>query len=126
MKHLKTLSLLNNIFAALLGLAALCFFGASAYFMTASGGSQDTRLLSVGFFAGLGVVWICFAVFAWILADQVREAKWRIPQTVLAGLQVASFPLGTSYAIYALWVCWFNEPTKRAFEDSGAQPEPRV
>jgi hypothetical protein len=37
---------------------------------------------------------------------------------VLAVLQVSSFPIGTAYAIYAFWVCWMNEPTKRAFASS--------
>ena len=37
----------------------------------------------------------------------------RLPTNML------SFPFGTIYAGYALWVCWMNEDTKRAFEAGG-------
>jgi len=46
----------------------------------------------------------------------VGSGRGRIPQTLLALTQLTSFPFGTGYALYALWVCWVDEDAKRAFD----------
>jgi len=62
--------------------------------------------------AGLGVLHLLTGFW-------VSAGRGRIAQTSLAILQLASFPVGTAYALYALWVVWVNDASAKKFERPG-------
>lgn len=51
-----------------------------------------------------------------VQARSVPNGRGRIGQSALAPLHLLSFPVGTAYSLYALWVCWVNSPTKTKFD----------
>jgi len=51
----------------------------------------------------------------------VGSGRGRVAQSLLASMQLMSFPVGTAYACYALYVCWVDEGAKRKF-DSAIKP----
>ena len=53
-----------------------------------------------------------------IVGYLVGAQRGRIFQTFLALVHVTSFPIGTAYAGYALWLCWINEKTRLAFNSA--------
>jgi hypothetical protein len=46
----------------------------------------------------------------------VTAGRARGLQTTLAMLHIANFPLGTVYALYALWCCWMDPKTTAIFD----------
>ncbi len=44
------------------------------------------------------------------------RGKRRVLQTVLALVHLINLPVGTAFAVYTLWVCWFHQPTKVFFD----------
>ncbi len=116
MEHLRLLEIVNYFAAALVGLAGLSggavLIAMGVWTAATDGGDPEPMLAS-----GLAVLLVLglLAVIHLVAARRVREARWRIPQTILALLHLASFPLGTAYGGYALWVCWFHEESRARF-----------
>ena len=121
MDHLKYLSWVNYFFGAM----ALLSFGllllgmlASVGLTLSAGGEISAVLPSV---IGLGVgslVLLVVSILHFLAGSGVAKGRRRGLQTVLAVLTLPNCP-GLFYGIYALWVCWGNEPTKHAFEEGG-------
>ncbi len=108
--HIVVLRTLNAFFAVLsLGVGATSF-GLWTYpllaeapadgWMAAMGG-----LITVVMF-GLGAAHVTLAL-------GMGEGRGRGLQTLLAIALLMTFPFGTAYALYALWVCWANPQTRR-------------
>jgi hypothetical protein len=133
-QHLSTLRVLNYAMAAIYALAtllsvaitiAIAIWGWPAIH-EAMALEQDPAAPPPAVVAGavlaiFGVVVLILLVECVLLVlagRAVGQGRGRILQTVLAVLTIASFPVGTAYAIYALWVCWSNPPTRAAFEQS--------
>jgi hypothetical protein len=117
MDHLGTLRSANLVMAVLVGLVGALFAG-----IWGIGGIlaiRDGEPMGWLFLIGAILFGALFGVFSWAhgrVARRVGEGRGRIPQTALAIFHLASFPLGTLYGIYALWVCWMNEATKTVFD----------
>ena len=56
-------------------------------------------------------------VFFWTLGSKIGNGQWRTGQIIAAGLSLASFPLGTVYGAYALWVL-FSEKGGAEFREA--------
>lgn len=116
MSHLKSLKIFNFVLGAYSVVVGLLFFvmfvipGLWAWW-----DGEDAGLLAVA----VGV--LCFLLIAGIGAAHVvvgylvGTGRGRVAQTWLAAMQLMSFPMGTVYALYALWVCWANEDSARRF-----------
>ncbi|CAG0987962.1 hypothetical protein ARNL5_02992 [Anaerolineae bacterium] len=117
MAHLKTLKIVNFVIGAytfVLGLLLLVMFvipGLWGYF-----DGQDEALIAVlvGIVAfllvgGLGALHI-------VIGYLVGSGRGRVGQTLLASMQLMSFPVGTAYALYALYVCWVDAESKKKFD----------
>jgi hypothetical protein len=122
MKHLRTLKLLN------FALGAYTFiFGSLFFVMFVLPGwmaRRDGEAIGwVFILAGLLVFLLLGGLgLAHVVAGYLVSARrGRGLQTALAVTQIMSFPVGTLYALYALYVCWLNDETCRAF-DSGLKP----
>jgi len=119
MIHLRTLKLLNLVMGAVTALAGLLFL---AMFVIPGllACNDGERMGAVFILSGTLVTVLLVGLgLAHVLAGNlVAVGRGRALQTALAVLQVSTFPIGTAYAIYALWVCWLNEPSKRAFESA--------
>ena len=120
MQHLKYLAIFNYVLAAMQALSGL----ALALLALASGGlglsSGDDLASSMIPMVGLGVLAVVLFAIAGLLVylgRQVSRARGRILQTIMAVLTITSVPFGTAYAVYALWLCWMNEETKKAFDE---------
>ena len=124
MGHLAMIRVLDTLFGLLgLGVGALAFHHwslpalngvAEASLWLAVMGSMVLLILG-----GLGVA--CLVAAAWL-----GRGRGRVLQTALACALLLTFPIGTVFAVYALWVCWAN-PLVRAHlapRDSAA-PRPR-
>ena len=99
MDHLKSLKTVNFVLGAYTVVLGLIFF----------------------------VVWVIPGLWAWWEGDDegliaVGSGRGRVAQTFLAAMQIMSFPLGTVYAVYALWVCWVNEPSAKRFASDYKPP----
>lgn len=117
MKHLKFLRTLNFImgaFSVLGGGIALAIWFLTKQLDPGSFG------LSTFWFTVLGIcgfllllLWGALHITTGFLVGAGRGRAW---QTLLAVTHVASFPLGTAYALYAAWVCWLNPASKKKFD----------
>ncbi|MBX3246801.1 MAG: hypothetical protein KF901_06450 [Myxococcales bacterium] len=109
MGHLAMLRLLN------LGFALLAFAAAAAIaglwtLPVVEGASEDVGIAFLGaagatLFAGVGLAHLVVLV-------ALGRGRGRALQTVLALALIVTLPLGTAYALYALWVCWLNPLTR--------------
>lgn len=119
MNHLRILKLLNVAMGALTALGGVLFL---AMFVIPGllACSDGERMGAVFIISGAAFAALLVGLgFAHLLAGNlVAVGRGRALQTALAVLQVSTFPVGTAYAIYALWVCWLNERTKKAFESA--------
>jgi hypothetical protein len=114
MQHLRTLRRLNLVaaaFFAVVGLLVLTLFLLPL-------GDIDIelpllRIRLVGLLSSLLLLGL--AATHLVVGYLVGAQRGRIFQTFLALVHVMSFPLGTAYAGYALYLCWVNESTRRAF-----------
>jgi hypothetical protein len=119
MGHLATLRVLNLGFALLaLGTAAAVVHTWTLPF--ASGTSDEVGLACLGglggaLFAGLGLAHL-------VVGASLRRGRGRALQTVLALALFVTFPIGTAYAVYALWVCWANPTTRRHLGEETTGP----
>lgn len=117
MAHLKNLKIFNFVIGAysvLFGLLCFVMFvipGLWAWWEGENGGllAVAVGILVFLLIAGIGAAHV-------IVGYLVGSGRGRVAQTFLAAWQLMSFPLGTTYALYALWVCWTNEESARRFE----------
>src|SRR5690554_4435603 len=101
MDHLKILSILNFLQAAVsLLLALLASLAAGAMVITNAGG--DGLILTI-LVAGTVVLLALVMAGVEVLAGlQVRHGKGRLLQTILSALWFFSFPLGSAHALYGM------------------------
>ena len=119
MNHLRILRLLNvamGAFTALAGLLFLALFVLPGLLACNDGEPMGAIFILSGtlvtvLLVGLGALHV-------LAGSLVAVGRGRALQTALAVVQVSTFPIGTVYAIYALWVCWLNERSKKAFESA--------
>ncbi len=117
MAHLRALKIIHLVFAviavavALLFVALWCVGGILAI--------REGHPIGWLFLVGGAVI---AALLTGLAALHVRagraavEGRRRVLQSALAVLHLVNFPVGTAFALYALWICWFNEPTKIYFD----------
>jgi len=121
MNHLRILKILDWVSVVMLCLVVLFLIGLTAFAVwavarldpSAIGSLAPTLMINgvvIALIAGLTVP--CF--FA---ARRIERGRGRLAQTVVAVLSLGSVPFGTAFGAYSLWVCWFNEDTKRHFEE---------
>lgn len=99
MKYLKVLNILNKLFAIPFALfaAAWLYFGIAATRTGSMVAVLLTVLVALGFSAA--------AWFFWVLGSRVRQGRWKVAQIVVAAIMIPNFPLGTAYAVFALFTC---------------------
>lgn len=123
MNHLKSLKTVNFVLGAYTVVVGLLFFvlwvipGLWAWW-----DGEDAGLIAVIvgvlcflLIGGLGVAHV-------VIGYLVGSGRGRVAQTLLAAMQIMSFPLGTVYAVYALWVCWVHEPSAKRFASDYKPP----
>lgn len=121
MKHLSTLKTLNTLFAVLFYLIGLaCLVGVSILGILAIGDDLAAGLIMIGAGVFGGLICIVFGVVYQITGKRLVAGKGRILQSILAVLNITNVPLGTIYALFALYVCWMNEEAKEYFEETAA------
>ncbi len=117
MNHLQALRAFNFVMAGIAALIAILFI--VLFSMPAFIELPDPDF-PVWFFLFMGIVGLIlcgsYAVAHTIAGFLVPSGRGRVLQTVLALLQAFSFPIGTVYCVYAIWICWFNDETKRRFD----------
>lgn len=117
MEHLRTLRVFNLVFAVaatLFGLLFLALWGIGGILAIRDGEPMGWLFLLGGI---LACAILCGVAVAHVrVGRRVLESKGRIFQTALATLHLLSFPIGTGYSLYALWVCWMNDATKTSFD----------
>ncbi|HJK94970.1 MAG TPA: hypothetical protein RMH85_19400 [Polyangiaceae bacterium LLY-WYZ-15_(1-7)] len=116
--HIASLRVLNLFFAILaLGVAA-AFFGVWTW-------PALSDAMADGFLAAMGgliaVVMSGVGLSHLLVMLCLGKGRGRGLQTLLAFALIMTFPLGTFYALYALWVCWANPATRRHL--SGDEPD---
>lgn len=118
MEHLRYLRIFNFVMGALFVLGGLIGAGAMTIPVAlAPRFDEDGPPVALAFVGGLVLllVLVGVGVLYFVTGNKVAHGRWRIVQTILAVLALASFPVGTAYGGYALWVCWMNEETKGLF-----------
>jgi hypothetical protein len=111
-RTLKALNLVAAVFFGLVSLPTLVFILAGV--VSFPGQPKEGLmfiLFGLGFFgllAGLAVA------HAWA-GFMITAGRARALQTALATVHLANFPVGTAYALYALWVCYLDEGAGRVF-----------
>jgi hypothetical protein len=119
MNHLRTLKLLNLAMGAVTALGGILFL---AMFvipgMLACGDGEQAGAVFIITGTAVAALLVGLGLAHVLAGNLVAVGRGRALQTALAVLQVSTFPVGTAYAIYALWVCWLNERTKKAFESA--------
>lgn len=112
LRILKALNLVAAAFFALVSLPTLVFMLAGV--ISFPGQPKEGLmfiLFGLGFFgilAGLAIA------HAWA-GFMITAGRSRALQTALATLHLANFPVGTAYAVYALYVCYADEAAGRVF-----------
>lgn len=109
MGHLGMLRLLN------LGFALLAFGAGAAIaglwtLPVLQGSSDDLGIACLG--AAGAVVFVAVGLAHLVVLVALGRGRGRALQTVLALALIVTLPLGTAYALYALWVCWLNPLTR--------------
>jgi hypothetical protein len=120
MRHLAILRAVNWLVAGYTVLAGLLFLVLFLlpWLVGADGPTWAFALLGI-----LGFVLIaCGALVHVILGFLVGSGRGRLLQTIFALVQLLSFPVGTLYALYALWVCWIDPESTRRFESAWKPP----
>ncbi|MCB9599352.1 MAG: hypothetical protein H6722_02375 [Sandaracinus sp.] len=114
MGHLTALRLANFALALLaMGTAAAVVHTWTMPVMNGEGGEVGLAWLGgLGgmIFAGLGLAHV-------VVGLALGRGRGRGLQTLLALALIVTFPIGTVYALYALWVCWANPTTRRHLGD---------
>ena len=123
MAHLKTLRVVNFVVGAytfVAGLLFLVMFVFPGLWAWWDGETQGLIFVAVGFLAflligGLGIAHI-------VVGYLVGSGRGRVAQSLLASMQLMSFPVGTAYAVYALYVCWVDAESTRRFASDYKPP----
>lgn len=116
MGHLRTLKLVNFAIGAytfVMGLLFLVMFVLPGLWAWWDGETPGLIFVLVGILSflligGIGVAHI-------VVGYLVGSGRGRVAQSLLASMQLMSFPIGTAYAAYALYVCWVDEDAGRTF-----------
>jgi len=116
LKGLKTANFVLGAYTLIVGLLVLILFvlpGLWAWWEGEDAGliAVVVGILSFLLVGGLGVAHV-------IVGYLVGSGRGRVAQTFLAATQLMSFPVGTVYGLYALWVCWAHEPSVKRFESA--------
>jgi hypothetical protein len=114
-QHIRIIGILDYVFGGLgifLGVifGVLFTFGASTFTqMQRGGGGLAALFASIGIVGALIIIAISvFEIFVGINLQQYKS--WaRTAQTVLAILGILSFPIGTAFGVYVLWVLFNSE-----------------
>lgn len=117
MAHLGTLRVVNIVFAvvvALIGLLFVLLWGIGGILAIRDGEPMGWLFLLGGLV--IGALLGGLSLLHGRVAGSVVNGRGRIAQSALATLHLLSFPVGTAYSLYALWVCWVNEATKTKFD----------
>ncbi len=123
MQHLGYLKIANFIFAgcmagiSLLAVAMICVPLVAGLASGQMGASEMVIFIVTA--AVAFVTLLLMAAFYAVLGKKVSRGRWRLVQTIAAVFSLGSFPIGTAYAIFALWVCWGNEETRAIFDEGG-------
>lgn len=64
----------------------------------------------------ISVVMLGLALTHFFVGVVLGPGRGRGAQTLLAVALVMTFPLGTIYALFALWVCWANPETRQLLD----------
>jgi hypothetical protein len=120
MEHLRALRWLNfavGAYTVLIGGIFLVGYALPGLFAFREGVGWGLVFVLVGILvflllAGLGILHLLTGYW-------VSAGRGRIAQTALAVLQLASFPVGTAYSLYALWVVWMNPDSAKKFDRGG-------
>ena len=120
--HVRALAALDLIFGTLLLLAGVAFFvlyGLVGHF--AGIPWLEHILLGVGGVAGgiLSILGTLLGLSGALLLGRPGGAS-RILQTVAVAPHMLNMPFGTALALYAIWVCWMNPPSRALFETEPA------
>lgn len=123
MDHLKSLKTLNFVLGAytvVIGLLFLVMWVIPGLWAWWDGENAGLIAVAIGILCfllvgGMGAAHV-------IVGYLVGSGRGRIAQTFLATMQLMSFPLGTVYALYALWVCWAHEPSVKKFDAAYKPP----
>lgn len=118
MDHFRILKILNLVNVGLLAVGTALTIGVLALVALAVSEEPAMRaaLMPTAAATGLSLLPVVgFGVLALASALTLASGRGRVPQTLLAIGALFSFPLGTAYGIYALWVCWYNPETKARF-----------
>jgi hypothetical protein len=117
MDHLKTLKLVNfalGAYTAFWAIAVFVMFVIPGLWAWWDGqeGAWMFALFGLLFVVALGAVGAVHVVVGYL----VGSGRGRVAQTCLAVTQIMSFPVGTLYGLYALWVCWSDAKSGRRFD----------
>ncbi len=110
MRHIIALRIINAFFALLAFGVGGASFGYLTYPVMGAGVEGESFMAAIGglialVMAGLGLAHL-------VLAATLGPKRRRPLQSMLALGLIMTFPLGTFYALYALWVCWANPETR--------------
>ena len=116
MNHLKSLKIFNFVLGAytvVVGLLFLVMFVVPGLWAWWDGENAGLFAVAIGvlaflLIAGLGAAHV-------VVGYLIGSGRGRVAQTWLAAMQLMSFPTGTVYALYALWVCWADAESARRF-----------
>ena len=125
MDHLKSLKTVNfalGAYSVVIGLLFLVLWVLPGLWAWWDGENAGLIAVAIGvlcfvLIAGIGVAHV-------IVGYLVGSGRGRIAQTFLASMQIMSFPVGTVYGVYALWVCWADAKSCARF-DSAIKPPVR-
>lgn len=133
-QHVRILSILDFISGGLSIFGGIIFgvimiIGAGAATEIPRGAGGLAALYgSIGVIGSILIIGVgVFEIFVGLNLQQFKS--WaRIAQIVLGALSIASFPLGTAFGVYSLWVM-LNEETMNLFKQppgSSEQEKPRI
>lgn len=120
MNHLKNLKIANFVIGAytfLFGTLFLAMFVLPGFWVWWEQGELPglvfvfAGIIAFLLLGGLGAAHV-------VVGYLVGSGRGRAAQTWLASMQLASFPVGTVYALYALYVCWGDDTSARRFRSS--------
>lgn len=124
MTHLRTLRLVNfaiGAYTTVIGGLFLAMFVLPGLWVWWEQGELPglvfvaVGLLAFALLAGIGGAHV-------VVGFLVGSGRGRAAQTLLASTQIASFPIGTAYALYALYVCWADPASTAQFERAVKPP----
>ncbi|GAB5542203.1 MAG: hypothetical protein RLO52_21370 [Sandaracinaceae bacterium] len=108
MGHLRGLVFLN-LFFGLANVLSICLVPALMM------NGRDDGVLDELSTLAITPLMLLLGVAHLYIARQMHRRTTRLPQTLLAVLYLAAFPVGTIFGAYALWVIWSNDESAEAF-----------